>query len=259
MFLKGHRMKFSDLASIETCHRQTQVLQTIAEDDEMWPGAEQWYFIVGHDGLQNVLRALSLSRLQSVHHILDLPCGHGRVARHLRAAFPAARLTFCDLNQSAVDFCSKELRGIAVYASSELTDVEFDTTFDVIWIGSLFTHIDLDRAEKWMRHLCKCLAPDGVLIATFHGAWTIQQHATHGALIGPAEWEQILAGFRNDGWGYANYPHLSDFGVSLSRASRVIDMASAIEGCRILSYTERGWAGNHDVLVLSHTDRLEKL
>jgi len=250
-------MNFSELASIEAAYKQKQVLETIAVDDEMWPGGEQWYFSVGQDGLQNVLRALSLSRLQSVGRILDLPCGHGRVARHLRAAFPDGQLTFCDLNRSGVDFCGESFHGSGVYSSPELTDVEFDTPFDVIWIGSLFTHVDVDRCQKWMRHLSKCLASDGVLIATFHGAWTIQVQNTIGPLIGPAEWEKILAGFRSDGWGYASYPNMSDFGISLSRASRVIDMASAIDGCRILSYTERGWAGNHDVLVRGRTDRLE--
>lgn len=252
-------MNFSEVATIEALYKEKKILEAIAEDDEMWLSGQPWYFSVGFDGLKNVWRALSLSRLQGVRHILDLPCGHGRVARHLRAAFPGAELTFCDVNRSGVDFCSEALHGTAKYSSPELTDVEFDSTFDVIWVGSLFTHVDADRAARWMRHLCKYLAADGVLIATFHGAWTIQVQNIEGSLIRQAEWEQVLAGFQNDGWGYAPYPHMSDYGVSLSRASRVIDMASAVDGCRILSYTERGWAGNHDVLVLSRTDRLEKL
>ena len=39
--------------------------------------------------------------------ILDLPCGHGRVIRVLRAAFPAATLIACDLDRDGVDFCAQ--------------------------------------------------------------------------------------------------------------------------------------------------------
>ena len=104
-------MNFEQLAAIERNYAEQPIIQTIARDDEMWPGGEAWYFEVGKFGVSTVLHSLSLSRLQNVRHILDLPCGHGRVGRHLRAAFPDAQLTFCDLNRSGVDFCSQMFRG----------------------------------------------------------------------------------------------------------------------------------------------------
>lgn len=47
------------------------------------------------------------------------------------------------------------------------------------------------------------------------------------------------------------------YGISLSSASRIVSMVMKIPGVRLLSYTERGWGHNHDVLVISNTDRLQ--
>ncbi len=67
----------------------------IAPDDQMFvAGQEAHYFSVGEDGLNNVLASLVRSRCQKVEQILDLPCGHGRVARHLRAGFQTQRSPF---------------------------------------------------------------------------------------------------------------------------------------------------------------------
>jgi hypothetical protein len=156
-----------------------------------------------------------------------------------------------------VDFCARTFCADGIYSAPDLSDVNFTTAFDVIWVGSLFTHVDSGRAERWLRHLCNALAPDGILVATFHGMWSIEVHNSYERLIGSAEWAKILLEFRATGWGYAEYSEDVDYGVSLCRPSRVIDMASAIEGIRIISYTERGWAGNHDVLTLARSDRAE--
>jgi trans-aconitate methyltransferase len=60
--------------------------------------AKEMYFAFGQSGLDNVLCSLALSRLKDVNSILDMACGHGRVGRFLRAAFPNARMTFCELD-----------------------------------------------------------------------------------------------------------------------------------------------------------------
>jgi SAM-dependent methyltransferase len=48
---------------------------------------------------------------------------------------------------------------------------------------------------------------------------------------------------------------LSDCGTSLAKPSKIIDIASAIDGVRIIGYIERRWVDTHDVLVLSKNDR----
>ena len=67
-------------------------------------------------------QVLSLSNLRS---ILDLPCGHGRVARHLRVRFPGSQLICCDINRDGVDFCQSSYAATGMYSNAEL-DVHFD-------------------------------------------------------------------------------------------------------------------------------------
>ena len=268
--------------------KRSAIIQTIAPDDEMWLGGPDWYFGVGESTVLAMLRALAMGSLQNVETVLDLPCGHGREARHLCAAFPEASFTFCDLNRAGVDFCTKTFGGSGVYSVPDLTQVRLPGPFDVIWVGSLFTHVDQRRTEEWMKFLCECLGDNGVLMATFHGRWSIEVQRTH-PLIDRDRWQRILRDFERTGYGYADYGGVSirgagkiidfadsvpggrvlarrffgfferarDWGISLSKPERIIEIAGNIPGVRILSYSERGSADNHDVLAVARTDRLK--
>jgi 2-polyprenyl-3-methyl-5-hydroxy-6-metoxy-1,4-benzoquinol methylase len=255
---RDNPMQLAKVAALQANYLAQDIDRTVAPEDHMYNTGVDWYFSVGQDGINVILRGLALARLGEVRRILDLPCGHGRVARHLRAAFPHADITFADIETAGVDFCASQFRGTGVYSQADLSKVDLGHNFDVIWIGSLFTHVDQARAETWLRHLCGLLSPQGILIATIHGNWSREVQRSYGAMIGDAEWAQIMAGYELTGWGYARYPGAEDYGVSLCRASTVIAMASRIEGTRILGYNERAWAGNHDVLMIEGIDRMLK-
>ena len=47
--------------------------------------------------------------------MLDFACGHGRVMRTLKAAFPDALLTACDIDRDGVDFCARTFGAAPVY------------------------------------------------------------------------------------------------------------------------------------------------
>jgi trans-aconitate methyltransferase len=250
-------MWFADVAALQQAYQKVDIDKTLSPQDHMYNTGPDWYFSVGTDGINVIFRALAISNLGTVNRILDLPCGHGRVARHLRAAFPQADITFADIDTDAVDFCARQFGGRGVYSQPDLSQVALGDGYDLIWIGSLFTHVDEARAETWLRHLCRRLSERGMVIATLHGNWTKEVHRTYGAIIGDAEWVQVMAGYEATGWGYARYPGPDDYGISLCRASAAIAMASRIEGTRILGYQERAWAGNHDVLMVEARDRME--
>jgi SAM-dependent methyltransferase len=267
--------------------KRSAIIQTIAPDDEMWLLGPDWYFVVGESAMLAILRALAIGSIQKVETILDLPCGHGREARYLCAAFPEASFTFCDINRAGVDFCTKTFGGRGVYSMPDLTQVQLPGPFDVIWVGSLFTHVDQRRTYEWMKFLCGCLSDNGVLVATFHGHWTIELQRKDGG-INRDPWRHILRDFERTGYGYAGdaipirgsgriinfsgnvpggrtlaqrflklFERAKDWGVSVSKPEKIIEIAGNITGVRILSYSERGWADNHDVLAVARTDRLK--
>jgi SAM-dependent methyltransferase len=235
------------------------VSRKIDPKDQMWESGPKWYFQVGESGLDVIKKILTLSRKRQVTSILDLPCGHGRVGRFLRAAFSEARITYCDLDAEGIAFCANEFGGIPLLSKPELSEVEFSEQFDVIWVGSLFTHVDHERTQRWLNHLCAALAPDGILVATFHGRWTIEVQEKYHHMIDDVNWQKVIKQYDVEGYGFASYPSMasSRYGISLARASNIVQMVECILGVRMLAYIERGWADNHDVLGLAKTDRLQ--
>jgi SAM-dependent methyltransferase len=247
---------FDELVFTRSRYDNLKVSKVVAENDHMWNTGPAWYFSVGKDGLKACINALSQSHIKSVRRILDIPCGHGRVARHLRAGFPNAEIFFCEIDKSSADFCAKEFGGTAIYSQPEMTDVDMPGNLDLIWVGSLFTHVDEDRTRRWLHYLASRLALHGVLVATFHGLVSILQQ-TAKPMIGDVAWQKIMKQYDETGYGYAPYTayELGDYGISLTRPSKVLEIATSIPGVRVASFSERGWANNHDVLALTKYDR----
>jgi SAM-dependent methyltransferase len=231
-------------------------IKQIAEDDEMYNTGKEWYFSVGFDGLRAILNVLQISNVRSIDNILDLPCGHGRVGRYLRSAFPGAEMTFCDVNRSGVDYCARTFSGRGIYSQIELERVDLGGKFDLIWVGSLFTHIDYRRYKHWMEFLIGQLSPNGVLVVTLHGPGAIQ-FASKYPMLSQEGWNSILSQYLLTGFGYADYgmKHLEGYGISLGKVSKTAEIVENIPGIRLLSYTERGWGDNHDVIAVQKYDR----
>ncbi|MDR7222778.1 class I SAM-dependent methyltransferase [Aminobacter aminovorans] len=247
-------MDFRQIAEIYSAYERTTLSTEIHPNDVMFNTGSSHYYTVGKSGMQAILTGLSLTWRSQVSRVLDLPCGHGRVARHLRAAFPLAEMFFSDIDHEGADFCAREFAGKAVHSAPDLTKVSLPSDLDVIWIGSLFTHLDKGRTIDWLTYLSGHLSEHGILVTTFHGYFS-EKHTAFG---GGADEELLRRQFHFTGFGYTpykTYNDITDYGVSLSKPSTILDIADSIPGMRA-SYMERGWANNHDVLVLCKNDRL---
>lgn len=250
-------MDICELSSIFKLYTTSNVSKTIDPNDAMYKAGPDWYFSCGESGLRYVLSTLSLTWLKNVSRILDIPCGHGRVGRHFRAAFQDAEIFFSDIDKHGVDFCCREFQGTGIYSELELTNVKLPQRLDVIWVGSLFSHVSRTKTFSWLSFLAQHLSTHGILVATFHGYFTAQNPP----ISARVDIDRIQREFHSMGYGFEAYPkddpvQLGEYGFSLSKPSALLDMANAIPAVRILSYTERGWAANHDVMVICRDDRL---
>jgi hypothetical protein len=191
----------------------------------MWITGAESYFDVGKSGLMCVRRANELAFSPSVRRILDLPCGHGRVARYLRACYPDASMSFCDIDRSGVDFCCQTFGGTPVYSQPELTKVDIGADYDIMWVGSLFTHVDRSRTERWLRYLCSHLSERGIMVATFHGPASIEVLDRY-QLWGLTDEQQrrVLVSYETSGYGYE--PYLNFEGWTMESQSPVYRRSS---------------------------------
>jgi hypothetical protein len=175
--------------------------------------------------------------------------------RHLVHFFPDAEHHACDLDKEGLEFCRTTFGATAVQSSEDLTQVIFPATYDVIWIGSLFSHTSRQVTKRWMAHLAKFLSPKGIIVATLHGRWCEHVYKVY-PYIASDSWAALLREYRETGHGYADYrrseshPFIEgSYGISMAKPHITVADVEEIQGVRIYLYRERAWGDHHDLLV----------
>lgn len=248
------RFFLSDSAPTMLARHQAEpagVSRRIAPHDQMLAGNREHYFGVGLSALCCVRLALLAAGKERAERILDLPCGHGRVTRFLRAEFPEAHLTACDLLRDAVDFCAKTFQATPVYSTPRAADIPLQGGFDLIWCGSLLTHLDAEGWSAFLELFHRHLEPSGVLLFTTHGRRVHRHLAVDGwnYQLDEDSVRRLLAEYAQTGFGYQNYAHSPGYGVSLASAAWVLPLLESLPEWRVLSYVEHGWDDHQDVVV----------
>lgn len=234
-------------------YKRATISQVISPGETMF---NHWYDQVGQSTVRVILGAIAASQLDRADKVMDLPSGHGRALRHLVAMFPAAQFTACDLDRAGVQFCAEEFGATPIVSEPDLAEVQFPDTYDIIWVGSLFTHVSKEQTAAWLAHLAGFLTDKGIIVATFHGRRSISLYDSF-PFIAADSWERILRDYEATGYGYADYTPAENhefiehsYGISVSRPETILGIAQAIPGVRVFSYVEAGWSDNQDVLVL---------
>ena len=151
--------------------------------------------------------------------ILDFPFGFGRVARHLVAAFPDAHITACDIDADMISFCAKEFACTPLLSRVNFNELEFDKKFDLIWCGSLFTHLPEHKFRDCLALLSRALPPNGAAIFTIHGRHS-HQFGRDKYLPAP-RFAKVQREYEEVGFGYEDYSdshsaYTNNYGITLS-------------------------------------------
>jgi SAM-dependent methyltransferase len=231
-----------------------EIVRDTIEGDTMlsYPGAEEVYFEAGRSALRCIRLALLAAGSPAVGSILDYACGAGRVLRVLKAAYPDAALTACDLRRMDVRFCERTFGAKGVFAPLEPAELELDDEYDVIWCGSLFTHVDRDRWTALLRLFEKSLAAGGVAVFTAYGRATVEnlRSGRNKLTFDDQQLAQVLRDYDETGFGFcASYRADANFGDAVaSRAWVCAQLDEHAPRLRQLLYLERGWL-SQDVIA----------
>ncbi len=234
--------------------RGDNVIATIGAGDEMFTGDKTHYFGVGKSALHGVESALLAANKPptSIRNILDLPCGHGRVMRFFKAAFPQAQITACDLNRGAVDFCAKTFAAQPVYSNVDVSRIPLTGKFDLIWSGSLLTHLRAPACADFIRLFSSLVNPGGLILFTLHGRWVERSLATNRYTYGlrNPDVAALLKEYYATGFGYADYPGVAGYGISVSSPAFVLSQLVSLPDLKLISYHEKGWDNHQDIVCL---------
>lgn len=229
-----------------------QMNRSISPDDDMYHGNDTHYFGVAESALQCIDVALRHAKRDrdEIKKILDLPCGYGRVLRILRAAFPQARIAACDILKEGVDFCASEFGAAPVYSCEEVKKIPLRENFDLIWVGSLFTHLNANRWAEFLSFFCDHLNPKGILIFSVHGRAMIDniRNKTNTYGLDEPSLSNLVKEAEAKGFAFEKYPHYTGYGISVSLPAWVRNQLIAYPALQLLRYSERGWDNHHDTV-----------
>ena len=212
------------------------------------------YFEVGRQALERVRTALNGTEPK---RILDLPCGHGRVLRWLEAAYPRSELSACDISRGAVDFCAREFGARPIYSALEPEDIALEGPYDLIWCGSLLTHVDAPLWAPFLELFTEHLS--GALVFTTGGTYTAELiREGEPGINETIDAEPLLRSYDSTGFGFAPYHpvyhHTPSYGLARATPEWVLNLLTTLP-LEVVSVAERGWGDRQDVYTVQSNTR----
>ncbi|MFV0514049.1 MAG: class I SAM-dependent methyltransferase [Jhaorihella sp.] len=214
--------------------------------------ATKAYLNVGLSGLRCITSALAGGINESPGSILDFGCGWGRVARWLKAAYPLAHIEGCDIDIGGIEFVASELDVKTWKSAIDPSELRPEISYDLIWVGSVITHLTEVDSTKLIEKLFSFLNKNGVLVLSTHGRH-VQDAFDNGRYKGhPSEpyYAAAVAEYKATGYGYCSYKNQTNYGLSIIRPAWFFDWASKDRSRRVVSYIEKGWNQHHDVFAV---------
>ncbi len=121
------------------------------------------------------LAAKAQRPLGQMRRVLEFACGHGRCTRMLVGDISPDTLWCSDVQADGVEFV-REVFGVhGVVSETDPEQLQLPGPFDLIWVGSLFSHFPRERFLAFLSRLMNVLSPGGMLVFSTHGMHVVPE------------------------------------------------------------------------------------
>jgi SAM-dependent methyltransferase len=180
-----------------------------------------------------------------IESCLEIGCGYGRIVRELRREIAPSAISVCDVIEEGARFTAAEF-GVRYVPVVEAMGPEYDSSFDLIYLLSVYTHLPKHMIEDNLSRVSALLKPDGVLVFSTHGKQSAEM-----AEIYEQYWldeEKLNAQLERTGFFYERYPYYyAEYGLTWIVADEVKKMlANSAPGLAFVAH--------HPLAVDAHQD-----
>ncbi|MEY4573525.1 MAG: hypothetical protein RLZ10_2815, partial [Bacteroidota bacterium] len=135
-----------------------------------YPLSYHSYLSTGLNGLNLIRKILSSANGDDAikGKMLDFASGYGRVTRFLAGYYSPSQIYTSDIKSEAVSFQMEHLGVHGFNSSYNPFDLNISEKFQVIFVGSLFSHLNQELFSKWLIQLINLTEPSGQLIFSTH-------------------------------------------------------------------------------------------
>lgn len=183
----AHQLAADTLTALglpEVCahiHPQDEMALNLRRFAELQPSQHPFeYLRSGHEAFVALNWALQGAgrHFEDLNRCLDFACGFGRVLRFLAQRVDRWRLTAADIQRPAVNHVGEQFRVHTLLSAEDPDKLCWPRRYDLIWVGSLLTHVPAAALPRWLTKLREGLTREGVLVFTTHAPEDAPEHAT---------------------------------------------------------------------------------
>jgi len=212
------------------------------------------------DNLEAALATVGRT-FEDVHSCLDFGCGHGRVLRFLQQRIPPQKITACDVEAEGVRFCAAEFGVKPLISSWKVGEIRLGK-YDLVWSGSVLTHLDGEDGDALLERLGESLLPGGVLVFSIHGQFCRDGLARLYGGLYAEEAETIRHEVAEQGYSFRVYEgntfgrFPSKYGMTWHDGDRMTERVTTLSGGRLrrILWRPQGWDHHHDVMAFVNSE-----
>jgi SAM-dependent methyltransferase len=120
-----------------------------------------------HDAYRQIVDQV-FGGYDQLNTVLDFASGYGRLTRALVQKLPAERIHVADIYDQAIAW-QVEMFGVnGVVSVPDPAQLDHHGRHDIVFVGSLFSHLPAGLFHRWLARLYDLVAPGGVLAFSVH-------------------------------------------------------------------------------------------